>query len=71
MYIPIEIQRHILSYIIESPEFMLRNKLRCRAITKNNRRCMRKVDTRDALCCKTHSTIEHILSSSRHRWESE
>jgi hypothetical protein len=63
MYLPIELQRHILSYIIQSPEFFVRKSGKCRAITKSNRRCLRKVHFDKALCCPTHDSIGHILAN--------
>lgn len=63
MYLPIELQRYILSYIIPSPEFFVQKVGRCRAITKSNRRCLRKVHFDKTLCCHTHDSIEHILAN--------
>ena len=62
MYIPIEIQREILSYI--SYTFPKKNKGRCLCKTKLNKRCKKQVDYSKRLFCNIHDSnnfIESIL----------
>ena len=62
MYIPIEIQREILSYA--GYYFPKKNKGRCLCFTKLNRRCKNKLNYSKRLFCNIHYSnnfIESIL----------
>ena len=60
MYIPIEIQREILSYI--GYTFPKTNKGRCLCFTKLNRRCKKRLDYSKRIFCNIHNPNNFISS---------
>ena len=59
MYLPIELQKYILSFLRKQPEFIIRSKGRCICYTKNYQtqgptRCKKKVNYLYRLTCSVH-----------------
>lgn len=65
MYLPVELQKHILSFLNPNAEYFIRKKGRCIARTRKdkNPRCLRKVDFTETLTCSIHQTLGDIFSS--------
>lgn len=65
MYLPVELQKHILSFLNPNAEYFIRKKGRCIARTRKdkNPRCLRKVDYTETLTCCIHQSLEDIFSS--------
>ena len=65
MYLPVELQKHILSFLNPNAEYFIRNKGRCIARTRKEKhpRCLRKVDFTETLTCYIHQTLGDIFSS--------
>lgn len=58
MYIPLEIQKYILSYVPMKQDILQNKTGRCICMTVYNRRCKKKVNYLQGLTCGTHKHID-------------
>ena len=63
MYIPVEIQREILSYAGYHFPKSKANKGRCLCYTKLNRRCKRRLNYSKRLFCNIHDDYNNFIKS--------
>lgn len=64
MYLPVELQKHILSYLNPNADFLKNSKGRCIARNKTDKhpRCKRKVDFTNTLTCPIHHQLGDVFS---------
>ena len=58
MHIPIELQKHILSFLKGNTETIYNTKGRCICRTNKHTRCKRKVNYLETLTCCKHNHLE-------------
>lgn len=58
MHIPIELQKHIFSFLKGNPEIVYNTKGRCICQTIKQTRCKRKVNYLETLTCCKHNYLE-------------
>ena len=58
MYIPLELQKYILSFLPSKQDILQRKKGRCICWTIDNHRCKKKVNYLKTLTCGIHKHLE-------------
>ena len=63
-YLPIELQKHIISFLSPTSPCLHHSKGRCIAKNKtNNKRCAVQINYHRSLTCHVHNSLGDVLSS--------